>query len=155
MPNLFFIGDTHFNHTKLALIRGFTTVEEHDEALIDNWNKIVRKNDIIYHLGDVCFGGHEKLARLKGYKKLILGNHDNEKKLIPYFNRFYGALAFHTWVLTHIPVHPRQLEHRFSHNIHGHLHTNNIDDKQYVNVSAEQINLTPIALEELRKKIEL
>ena len=51
-------------------------------------------------------------------------------------------------MLTHIPIHPGQLN-RFDANIHGHIHDRKIDDKRYVNVSVEQINYTPISLDEV------
>ena len=35
-------------------------------------------------------------------------------------------------------------------NLHGHVHSNNIDDLLYFNVSMENINYTPISLEEIR-----
>jgi calcineurin-like phosphoesterase family protein len=34
-------------------------------------------------------------------------------------------------------------------NLHGHLHTRTVDDRRYVWVSAEQINLTPIPYDEI------
>lgn len=51
-----------------------------DKTLIDNWNKVVRPNDYIFHLGDFCFKGSQRwdelLNQLNGHKFLILGNHD-------------------------------------------------------------------------------
>ena len=49
-----------------------------NEALIDNWNSVVKKNDKVYHLGDVAFGKHNLhyLDRCNGNKVLIMGNHD-------------------------------------------------------------------------------
>lgn len=155
--NVFFIGDTHFGHKKILQFEQngrqhlFKTIEEHDEALVDNWNKVVRSRDTVYHLGDAAFDNHYHLGRLKGYKKIILGNHDNDNSLKEYFERFFGALSYKGWILTHIPVHPKQLEYKFTHNIHGHLHTNTIGDPKYINVSADVINFTPIALEDLKK----
>jgi calcineurin-like phosphoesterase family protein len=57
-------------------------------------------------------------------------------------------------MLTHIPVHYCELEYRFKKNIHGHMHEkvvlfNDKPDSRYINVSCEQINYTPIALEEI------
>jgi calcineurin-like phosphoesterase family protein len=52
---------------------------EHDEAIIANWNSVVRTADIVYLLGDVCMnwkGAEEKIARLNGTIHLITGNHD-------------------------------------------------------------------------------
>jgi len=159
MGTIFFIGDTHFGHEKL--ITGgigtrshFKSVEEHDETIIKNWNDRVKSKDVVYHLGDVSFGNVELLTRLKGDKKLIMGNHDRFNRLAQYFTNFYGAKILHGFMLTHIPVHYCELEYRFKKNIHGHMHEkvvlfNDKPDSRYINVSCEQINYTPIALEEI------
>jgi calcineurin-like phosphoesterase family protein len=39
---VWFTSDTHFCHAKVAELRGFATRDEHDEAIIANWNQIVR-----------------------------------------------------------------------------------------------------------------
>lgn len=170
MGNIFMIGDTHFGHTKLLTLEPLraafaSSIEEHDEKIIENWNKMVRTKDVVYHLGDVCFGNFKPLKRLKGYKKLILGNHDKETQLGAHFDRMFGAVKFsNEFMLTHIPIHPGQLEYRFKYNIHGHLHSSNvkiatkdgcseIDDYRYINVSCEQIGFMPIAWEDLKKKL--
>ena len=32
--------------------RGFSSIEEHDATIIENWNKIVKHNDCVFLLGD-------------------------------------------------------------------------------------------------------
>src|SRR5689334_16745553 len=79
-----FTSDTHFGHENILVYdaRPFATIQEHDEALIANWNAAVDPGDVVYHLGD--FSWHKKevddetlLKRLHGTKILILGNHDH------------------------------------------------------------------------------
>jgi calcineurin-like phosphoesterase family protein len=164
MPNVFFIGDTHFGHKNII---GFCrpqfagkTIEEHDEILLDNWNKVVHHNDTVYHLGDVAWSTKAYkniLSRANGEKRLIMGNHDNYtlNEYKKFFYKVYGAKYFDQGILTHIPVNPMQLEHRFRYNIHGHLHDSRVDDPRYINVACEQINYTPIAWEDLKKKYGL
>lgn len=166
MSEVFFISDTHFSHkniinfSKTKPFRPFATIEEHDEELIKRWNATVTSKDTVYHLGDFCFGARniEIASRLNGNKKLVMGNHDmySSEAYLKYFTKVYGACQYQNLILTHVPVHPCQLEHRFIMNIHGHLHTDNImiqniyakgqmiKDWRYYNVSCEQVNLTPI-----------
>src|SRR5262249_3551662 len=82
---IFFTADTHFGH-KLMLADGpcarpWTTVEEMNEGLIENWNRRVGPRDRVYHLGDVSFMNSGKtievLRRLNGFIHLVRGNHDN------------------------------------------------------------------------------
>lgn len=80
--NVFFTSDSHFGHESIITFckRPFSSVEEMDKVLIDNWNKVVGPNDYIFHLGDFCFKGSQYwdriLNQLNGHKFLILGNHD-------------------------------------------------------------------------------
>ena len=176
MSEVFFIADIHFGHKKVIEFekehRPFATIEEHDEELVRRWNAKVTKKDSVWVLGDFCFGKNnlEIAGRLNGTKRLILGNHDlyPAADYLKYFTRVCGVVEFDGKILSHIPVHKGQLE-RYTHNIHGHLHSKNlyrifknpIDplrdfwdiDNRYINVSVEQINLTPISYGEILHKI--
>lgn len=158
MNRIFVIGDTHFGHQKCADARGFASVGEHDEALIENWNRAVKKDDTVIHLGDVLFGSKfEPLPRLNGIKKLVMGNHDRYRSIyyLEWFRGIYGSLEVKNYILTHIPVHPSQFM-RFKGNIHGHLHSTSLDyiDRRYFCASAERINLTPIPISEVIERME-
>lgn len=92
--NIFFTSDTHFCHANIIKLCGrpFSDVEEMNEVLIKNWNNTVGPNDIIYHLGDFCFGGssawHSIAGRLNGRIHLIVGNHDEKNLRQSYENLF-------------------------------------------------------------------
>ena len=164
--NIFLISDTHFGHSNIltfknadgTLVRpGFEDVNDMDETIIHNWNKVVGAKDKVYHLGDVGFKNFtvlsKTLVRLNGEKVLIKGNHDN-LKLKQYVQLFKDVRAYHVidkFVLSHIPVHPESVT-RWKGNIHGHLHDRNLEDNRYWNVSVEQINYTPISFEDLKLK---
>lgn len=158
MSEIFFIADCHFGHKGIITFSGtkeyrpFATIEEHDAELVKRWNGIVGKNDMVYVLGDFCFGKRNMpiAKELKGYKKLVMGNHDMyaTADYLEYFNKCYGAVEYKGAILTHIPVHENQFS-RYYMNIHGHLHHNKLPDHRYFNVSAEQINLTPIPYDEI------
>jgi calcineurin-like phosphoesterase family protein len=135
-----------------------------DENMVENWNKVVKPNDRVYHLGDVCFKNaylQAIIPRLNGYKNAVLikGNHDS-LKLSQYAQYFKDIRACHQldrFILTHIPIHPESLS-RWKANIHGHLHGNIVKlpdgspDNRYINVSVEQIDYTPIAFETIRDR---
>lgn len=156
--NIFVISDTHFGHSNIIKYcnRPFKSSEEMDEIIIQNWNSVVRDQDIIYHLGDVYFSNLSNFQhRLKGRKRLVLGNHDNGKDQILHkmFEKITVWRMFPEFkiLLTHVPVfedtilkHPKLLL-----NVHGHIHEKVIDKPYYKNVSVEQTNYTPINIEEL------
>lgn len=169
MSTTFFIGDTHFGHTNILKFepehRPFATIEEMNETLVDNWNKVVSKNDTVWHLGDAVFGAQNAwyLGRLNGNKKLIMGNHDtlDMNTYLKYFNKIYGAKSIYLSketkiILTHLPVHTNQLEYRFKLNIHGHSHSKVVmysdgvgEDLRYFNASCERTGLKPISMDEI------
>lgn len=158
MGNIYIISDLHFGHKNMALYRGFESVEEHDQTIIDNWNRVISKGDTVWILGDISMEKkteYHKLGLLRGHKKVVLGNHDmckpsHNEEMMRYVNSVAGAVTSKSggYILTHIPVHPSELE-RFSRNIHGHLHSNSLDDPRYINVSCEVVNYTPVLLKEI------
>lgn len=83
---IWFTSDTHFCHKPEFLWgpRGFSNVEEMNEAIIERWNKVVKPNDIVYHLGDTMLNDNEKgiecFKRLNGQIFLIYGNHDTNAR---------------------------------------------------------------------------
>lgn len=152
---IYLISDTHFFHKKLYEPRGFKCVQTMNEVIAQNWNNLVTDLDTVYHLGDVCLndeGDFSFLSKLNGKKHLILGNHETPRRVRAYMDLFKSVQAYKTidkTILSHIPVHPTQLDERFDLNIHGHLHEEVLEDKRYVNVSCEQIGYTPVRLEEI------
>jgi len=172
MSNVFVIADTHFGHQGILNVPGrrglFTSIEHHDQTLIDNWNSVVTKRDVIYHLGDVGWGREDYvksiLWKLNGMKYLVAGNHD-KPNINRYFQKVFGAKVYQGNVLTHIPIHPQEMY--WDINIHGHLHGNKVwkyandpsmgvlgdeADVRYLCVSCEQVGFTPVNLQDLIKQ---
>lgn len=131
--NSWAISDTHFGHDNVIIYdkRPFKTGEEMDEAMIKNWNSVVKPNDIIYHLGDFAFL-HESmickiLDRLNGNKILITGNHDKQmrkdcvrkyfKIITPYLEVYQNKQLI---CMFHYPQARWNKSHRGSFHIHGH-----------------------------------
>ena len=166
----FFIGDTHFGHKRVitftnadgSLMRPFDSIEEHDEVLVERWNKVIRPNDRVYHLGDVVMNRSSLpiIHRLNGHKILVKGNHDvfrAQEYLDVGFDDIQGAVIFKSgFVLTHIPIHTCDLN-RWRINIHGHHHNNRMldDDPRYVCVSVERLpNWTPVDWDWIQAEVE-
>ena len=172
--DIWLISDTHFFHENILkftdkdgeLIRGarFEDVEEMNEVMADNWNKTVKPGDIVYHLGDVFIGPKDEFKkfwkRLNGAKRLIVGNHDDIKWIAQ--NELFQKITM--WrqfpefglLLSHVPLDPSGVyNYRLDEpmlNVHGHIHQNPSPTEHHRNVSVEQIDYTPINIEELRIK---
>lgn len=178
MISTWFTSDTHFGHSKILeyepKARPFSSVEEMNEVMIDRWNSCVSSNDIIYHLGDFCFGKSnlDIAARINGKKRLIMGNHDSYPAgdYLRYFEKVMGVKYWKSCVLTHIPVHPENLGYRALLNLHGHFHSKNVrrvyhidpegfpldeHDHNYFNVSVEQNNLYPFHADQILERLKI
>lgn len=150
-PRVFVVGDTHFGHRRITEWRPYRTVEEHDADIIARWNSVVRKQDIVWHLGDVYFrDGWQALMYLNGEKRLVLGNHDHHPTEMyqRFFTRLYGMIEYRNCLLSHMPAHPTQFN-RFKLNVHGHCHAKPLDDQRYRCVSLELINYTPVLFDKV------
>jgi calcineurin-like phosphoesterase family protein len=90
-PRIFVVSDWHFFHNKPFIVeaRGFSSITEHNEAVIANHNSVVSPNDIVYHCGDAMMGGDYEaglscISRLNGQIRMIRGNHDTDQKVAKY-----------------------------------------------------------------------
>lgn len=166
-------SDTHFGHNKEFLYgpRGFTNVKEMNEAIIENWNSVVKPEDITYLLGDVMLGdnnaGLDCLKQLNGHIFVIWGNHctDARKVLLcalpnvtslGYAHVFkYKKLSIY---MSHYPTLTANFDsgRHFSQNVlnfHGHTHqrTNWLDLKNpfMYHVGLDSHNNTPVHIDEV------
>lgn len=172
--NVFIVSDTHFGHVNIckfkakdgSKIRPWDDINEHDEALVQNWNSVVKPNDKVYHLGDVAISKKslEILSRLNGDKILIRGNHDifDLKEYAKYFRDVRACHVLNGCMFSHIPIHTSCLE-KFGCNVHGHTHINHVqrisdiggmeNDPSYLNVCVEHTKYTPLHLDEVFDRI--
>lgn len=153
MSSVWVTSDTHFGHANIIKYAGrpFDSVEDMNEALVENWNSVVKQGDKVYHLGDVTMNSKslDILSRLNGRKVLIKGNHDIQKLKFytPHFYDIRGSHELAGFIMTHIPVALEQSARYPDGNIHGHLHEKTMDNPWYVNVCVEQTNYTPISFD--------
>ena len=138
----YYTSDLHLNHRNILLYenRPFRSVEEMNEALIENWNRCVKQNDEVYILGDFCFDNSGELAnrflkRLNGKKYLIIGNHDSFLKAKAFdksafeWIRHYAEIhdEGHSVILFHYPIAVWNKKHHNSIHLYGHIHSNTQD----------------------------
>jgi len=154
---IYLISDTHFGHNNVIEYgnRPFSSLAEMDDFMVTAWNETVRDCDIVYHLGDVFFSqGYEVLSKLKGRKRLVLGNHDDAKNKYLYstFQKISVWRIFPEFglLLTHVPVHESSLEAKGLVNVHGHIHQRSLNSEKHHCVCVEHTNYRPINIEEIR-----
>ena len=165
--NTFFTSDTHFHHQNIIKYcnRPFSSVDEMNEKLINNWNSVVGKNDIVWHLGDFCFGRKENISeilpKLNGKINLVIGNHDHQKVKFYYdvgFNRVYdrNVLINGFYILSHAPLQFLNDNCPFF-NIYGHVHDSsmyNTWSKSGCCVCVERHDYKPVSWKEIQDHIK-
>ena len=57
IQDVFLISDTHFNHKKIG--EYCDRPDSWQKLIIDNWNSVVKKDDIVLHLGDFALCSKE------------------------------------------------------------------------------------------------
>lgn len=163
---IFFTSDLHFNHTNILKYcsdsRPFSSVDEMNEAIINNWNSVVGQDDIVYVLGDFGFGSYNELQklfdRLNGTKHLIRGNHDKDTVKIKGWasiTDYHGAKLIsithdnvkHLVILSHFAYAVWDQSHNGSINLYGHSHgkapNKLIPNTQQCDVGVDSWNCTP------------
>lgn len=168
--NIFFTSDTHYGHARVIEYskRPFDDVNEMNEAMIANWNSVVRPGDLVYHLGDFAFTDIDKAcqiaSRLKGQKYLVYGNHDKRLRKDVYFNmqwlwaKDYAEIKVgdQKIILMHYAMHVWNQSHRGSWQLHGHSHGSLEQDwyKLRTDVGVDCWNYTPVHFDQIKELME-
>jgi len=168
---VYFTSDPHLGHRAICKYRPyFSSPEENTKFFVDFWKQKIKKQDVVYILGDVAFDvEHLMLLKpLRGRKILIKGNHDDyipTKYHVEIFEEIYGMLSYKGMWLTHCPIHPSEMRKRKA-NIHGHVHDKTVQkswgawkrpDPKYINVCIDELyrlyGKPMLTLDEIRLRI--
>ena len=148
--------------------RPFHSVEEMNEALIQNWNARVSDNDDIYILGEFTLKGptlaNAVLERLHGRKYLIRGNHDRyvdkssfRRNLFVWIkDNFELCWQRQYFILCHYPLLSWNGMCRGSFHLHGHKHNkmgynlaNRAAGVKRIDVGVDAFGMAPVSIEEV------
>ncbi len=156
----YFTSDTHLNQQRTLQLskRPFNTLHEMNTTIVQNWNKIVKQNDTVIHLGD--FGDLSFMDKLNGKIILLLGNYERDdkqfdKRIQPYVKSgkvklktkpFNLKIGQNTFQLTHQPS--LNVEDRKNFELYGHVHKI-FCKRRALNVGTQCHNYTPISIQEL------
>lgn len=166
---IFFTADTHFGHANIVRMceRPYSDIDEMNEALIAAWNDRVSGGDTVYIVGDMffrCADPEPILRRLKGKKRLILGNHDGSWIGKVEISRYFASVdtlleisdGKHGLTLCHYPLLTWKHAKR-SYMIHGHIHNDTAADywplllrrERVLNAGVDVNGFQPVTFDEL------
>ena len=177
---IWFTSDLHLCHDRQFVYkaRGFDTVDEMNEALVNNINDCVKEGDTLYILGDLGLGQDtDKVVCLLNRIKckeiyIIRGNHDTDSRLKEYVNSFYNLKGiydakylrygkYHLY-LSHYPTMTGNLEKealtQMTLNLYGHTHQKSqfYNDIPYMfHVGADSNNNRPVNVDFVLKQMKL
>ncbi len=163
MSKTYIISDLHIGHTDIheKWRTEYCSQSDHDEAMVQAWNTVVKRHDVVKVLGDFIIGikNLHYLKELKGTIHWTLGNHDpkitrdilNSHQNISYVD---GVRPYKGTVLSHVPIHPIELECRdWCLNIHGHLHEEKgLPKDKYFNANADVMGIFPREFHSIMKE---
>jgi calcineurin-like phosphoesterase family protein len=145
-------SDTHYHHKNICRgvtnwrtqdgkipmdqTRNFQDLDEMDSVIINNINQKVGPNDTLIHLGDVAFGGFEKIGEFLDRLvcknvHLVLGNHDQHitknrenirDRFLSVSNYLEVSIDDVNFVLCHYPYASWNKLGKGSIHLHGHVH---------------------------------
>lgn len=174
--NIFFTSDTHFFHSNVIKYcnRPFRNIDHMHDEFVKNWNSVVKRDDVVFHLGDVSLGIQrnelqELIYKLNGTIYLVPGNHDyfdtwdqnifDNKKVIV-LDRLIDIkirvkdenLCF---TLCHYAMKVWNKSHHNSIHLYGHSHNSMPDDRnsRSMDVGVDANNFTPISLHDVLEKM--
>lgn len=150
-----------------------------NEALIENWNRVVPEDGVVFHLGDVSLTANPKtlnelLQRLNGEIYLIIGNHENDALKKEYIReRWEGIYDIaeifvkddevtyneQHIIMCHYPMMVWNASHRGSWQLFGHVH-GGLSNKGEMNHKPAQMDVgvdtniyAPYTYQEIKEKI--
>lgn len=153
----FFTSDFHFGHANIIRYsnRPYKNVNEMNEAIISNINALVKSDDVLWFLGDFCFGPKDPNEFVKCAERyrnkincdniiLIWGNHDPDpfshleeerKKADAFRNLFIEDYSVRNTkimgqkiTLCHYAMKTWHVSHRGAYHLYGHSHGSLRDD---------------------------
>ena len=117
VKKVWFTSDLHLGHNKpfVYAARGFNSVDEMNEQIIENLRAVVGPYDDLYILGDLTLGSLLNalplLRRIPGRVHVIIGNHDTDNRIVAYKNlgwevHFANVIKYgkYSFFLSHYPV---------------------------------------------------
>jgi len=148
--SVYLVSDTHFRDLDRKYM-GYHISNENQFYFLKD---ICHRNDTLIHLGDV--GDLSYIKRLKCYKVLIMGNHDQSiEKMEHYFDEVYSGPLWisQKLVLSHEPLDLRcyETDENIAFNIHGHDHAGKYRGRDYLNITQNIYGYVPLNLNQFIK----
>ena len=168
---IYITSDWHFCHDQPFIYepRGFSSVNEMNEAIVERHNLIVSNDDDVWVLGDLMLNDNEKgielISKLNGNLHIVCGNHDTDRrkelyKTLPNFITMYDGKMLrykkYSFMLSHFPTITTNYDDQGityrTLSLFGHTHSKEkfYNDNPYIyNVAVDAHNCFPVSIEQI------
>ena len=179
---------THYNHKNICSsttewkdandkTRDFKSLNHMNDTIVNNINRRVGEDDILFHLGDWSFGGFEKIQEFRDRIickniHLVFGNHDKHilnnksdiQRLFSSISHYIdldvrrpskkgkGSIDRFRFILMHYPIASWDSMNDGVMHLHGHVHLpkhQRIGNGRSLDVGIDGNGLEPISLDEV------
>lgn len=160
--SVYFTSDTHFGSRRTLELskRPFIDVDEMNWTMVERWNKVVKPQDVVYHLGD--FGDLEWANLLNGKIIFIPGNYEKDIRKEELEKYFYRVYKYHEAVkiklfenyppipIAHEPEWIRIIDkENIKLSLFGHIHGRQVIKTFGLDVGVDAHNFTPLSHDEV------
>lgn len=152
-----FTADEHYGHYNIIEYcnRPFSSLEEMNETLIENLNAIVKKGDVVVHIGDFALMRKENvggiISRLEGNNIFLQGSHDKWSSSLPFL--WERTIDGEMVVCCHYPMLSWPRSYHGSWLLHGHTHGRLRSYPGILDVGVDVQDFSPISWDEIRTKL--
>jgi len=158
---IYFTSDMHLGHKNIIKYsdRPFKSVEEMDEEIINRFNSVVKSDDVVYDLGDLCLSNFNVYKhRFNGTLIRIKGSHDRDIKeprmmvVTPenLFDEYRNPISI---TLCHYAMRSWERSHYATWHLYGHHHGKLPPYGLSFDVGVDCWNFYPVSLDQVKEKM--
>jgi len=158
---IYFTSDMHLGHKNIIKYsdRPFKSVEEMDTEIINRFNSVVKSDDTVYDLGDLCLSNFNVYKyRFNGTLIRIKGSHDRDIKeprmmvVTPenLFDEYRNPISI---TLCHYAMRSWERSHYATWHLYGHHHGKLPPYGLSFDVGVDCWNFYPVSLDQVKEKM--
>lgn len=175
MGRIWVTGCSHFNHRNIcgpqlstweSGFRNFSSLEEMNDCIIENYNSVINQNDELYHLGDFAFGDKSKIPYLRNRIRcrnihFIYGNHDRAIKKVKHYHQLFSTVRDYKEIrhnkvlvsLFHFPIASWNDMENGAISLHSHTHGTWPRVGRRMDVGVDPQSFHPVLLDEVIEEL--
>lgn len=159
----YFTADEHYGHKRVIEYSGrpFSSVQEMDECIMDNFNSVVTGKDTTVHIGDFSLAGKKReiiekkyIQRLNGNHIFVNGSHDHWLRSSHPKSIWERKIENQQICCCHYAMRTWPKSHYGAWLLFGHSHGRMPDYGYSTDVGVDARDYKPVSFEELRAEMD-